>query len=44
MSDEGELGLSYLKHSHTYINAACYEQASFYASLAKKHLKNSELL
>jgi len=31
LNEEGELGISYYKHSNTYFDAACYEQAIFYA-------------
>jgi tetratricopeptide (TPR) repeat protein len=34
------LGVSYLKHANTYFAASCYEQAIFYAELAKKHVKD----
>jgi hypothetical protein len=38
------LGISYYKHSITYSQAGCFDQAIFYAQLAKKHLKDALLI
>lgn len=44
LNEEEELGVSYFKHAVTYKDAGCYDQAIHYAQLARKNLKNTELL
>lgn len=44
LNEEGELGISYYKHAITYSQAGCFDQAIFYAQLAKKHLKDALLI
>jgi hypothetical protein len=41
LSENRELGVSYLKHAQTYFKSDCFEQAIYYSQLAKKHSKNS---
>jgi hypothetical protein len=44
LNEEGELGMSYFKHAQTYAAVGSYEQAIFYSALARKNLKQPDLI
>lgn len=44
LGEDQQCGISYLKQAQTYYGSDCFEQAIYYAQLAKKHSKNAEIL